>query len=239
MEKDNLKPLGLLQTIILFAIASIILFLVSHFLIPYLSAITGLETIIFWLLCAALLVFLPLVITAVIMLKSENLSMGFNSLIKRMRFQKPNKGDILWSIGGIIVIGILSGLLMYGQELVFGKQNNQPLFMSFEPLTPDRYWILALWLPYWVLNIMGEEILWRGVLLPRQEIIFKEKAWLINGFGWALFHIAFGWHLFLVLIPILLIQPYIAQKRKNSWTGVIIHATINGPSFILISFGLL
>ncbi|MBU1101553.1 MAG: CPBP family intramembrane metalloprotease [Bacteroidetes bacterium] len=216
-----------------------LLLVVTHFIIPFFSAVTGVETIIFWLLCAALLVFLPLVITAIIMLKSENQSMELTSLIKRLRFHKPDKGDILWSIGGIIAIGLISSLLMYGQEIFLGAIETQPAFMSFEPLTPGRYWILALWLPYWILNIMGEEILWRGVILPRQEISFGKKAWIVNGIGWGIFHIAFGWHLMITLIPILLIQPYIAQKRKNNWTSVIIHATINGPSFIAISFGLL
>lgn len=40
-------------------------------------------------------------------------------------------------------------------------------------------------------------------------------------------------------IRFLLILPYVVQKTKNTWTGVLIHAIINGPSFLAISFGLL
>jgi len=75
--------------------------------------------------------------------------------------------------------------------------------MHFEPLTPERTWLLAIWLPFWVLNIMGEEILWRGVLLARQEQTFGRWAWLVNSGGWLLFHLAFGWQLLVVLLPIL------------------------------------
>jgi len=76
-------------------------------------------------------------------------------------------------------------------------------------------------------------------MLPRQEVAFGKHTWLIHGFGWALFHIAFGWQLLLTLIPLIFIQSYIVQKTKNSWVGVIMHGGLNGPSFIAICFGLI
>jgi hypothetical protein len=45
------------------------------------------------------------------------------------------------------------------------------------------------------LRLNSQEFLWRGVMLPRQEIAFGKKAWIIHDFGWGLFHIAFGWQL--------------------------------------------
>jgi len=77
------------------------------------------------------------------------------------------------------------------------------------------------------------------VILPRQEVSFGKYAWIVQAIGWGLFHIAFGWQLLITLLPILFILPYIVQKRKNSWIGVLIHAAINGPSFVAISFGLI
>lgn len=81
-------------------------------------------------------------------------------------------------------------------------------------------------------------VLWRGVILPRQEAQFGQKAWLINALDWSLFHVAFGWQLGLTLLPILLVLSYLVQKSQNSWVGVIIHAAINGPGFIAVAFGL-
>ncbi len=237
--KNEIKGIGLLKSLLIFGIASAALILETQFLIPYLSNRTGCEPIIFWFLVASLGLFLPLLILAYFILKSENVKIGKHTWQDRLRFRRMNKADWLWAIGAIIVIGISSFAIMNLLEVFTGKVENQPVFMSFEPLTPDRYWILLLWLPYWILNIMGEEILWRGVLLPKQEIAFGKSTWLINGVLWGIFHIAFGWHLLLTLIPILLIQPYVVQRRKNTWIGVVIHAVINGPSFIAISFGLL
>ena len=39
-----------------------------------------------------------------------------------------------------------------------------------------------------VLNIGGEELWWRGIILPRQELAFGKWAWLVNGLLWDLFH---------------------------------------------------
>ena len=231
--------MGLLNSFLIFGIASIALFLETHFLIPFLSEKTGIEPIIFWLIVAGLGIFLPMLIVAHLILRSEGLKIDKDTWLNRLRFKKMNRADWLWSLGSIILIGILSFAIMKLLEVFIGHVESQPSFMVFEPLTPDRYWILLIWFPYWLLNILGEEVLWRGVILPRQELVFGKYAWLIHGIFWSIFHIAFGWQLLLTMLPILFIQSYVVQRRKNSWTGVVIHAVINGPSFIAISFGLL
>lgn len=144
-----------------------------------------------------------------------------------------------WSLGGLLLVGVLSWLMMLMMELMLGSFDHSPAFMSFEPLTQGRFWLLFVWLPYWLLNILGEEFLWRGVLLPRQEVAFGKHAWLIHGFGRGLFHIAFGWQLLITLLPLMFIQSYIVQKTRNFWVGVIMHGGLNGPSFIAICFGLI
>jgi len=234
-----MKKIGLLYSLLIFGIASIVLFFETHYLIPYLSKETDLESVIFWFIIAGLGMFLPMLVVAYLILRGEGVRLGSNTWIDRLRFKKMDKTDWQWTIGSIFLIGFLSFMIMKILEVFFGSLDHQPPFMFFEPLTPGRYWILLIWLPYWILNIMGEEVLWRGVILPRQEVIFKKYAWMIHGCCWGIFHIAFGWQLLVTLIPILFIQSYVVQRRKNSWIGVVIHAVINGPSFIAISFGLL
>jgi membrane protease YdiL (CAAX protease family) len=235
---ENSKVFSIPSVLIIFSAASLVLFLETHFLIPYLSDITGLDPVIFWFAVAGLGMFLPLILAAVYFIKSEGLQLNRSTWTTRMRFRKLKKGDWIWALAGIVLIGAISFTVMKVIE-TYTHFNVHPPFMSFDPLTPDKYWILLLWLPYWILNIMGEEILWRGVLLPGQEKVSGKYAWIINGAGWAIFHIAFGWQLLLTMMPILFILPYIVQKTKNSWTGVIIHAAVNGPSFIAIALGVM
>ncbi len=238
-NKTELKKLGFLGSFAIYIPAAALMYCLTKYLIPYLSKTTGQETILFWFIVAGIGIFTPLIITAILVLKSEGYKISKSTIIERLRFRKITKTDILWCFGGLIFVGIFSVLIMKGLEMVIGKFDHSPSFMSFEPLTAGRYWLLLVWAPYWILNILGEEFLWRGVMLPRQEIAFGKYTWVVHGFGWGIFHIAFGWQLLITLIPLIFIQSYIVQKTKNSWVGVIMHGALNGPSFIAICFGLI
>ncbi len=235
----EIKRLGLAGSLMIYIPASLLMFVLTKYLIPFLSRETGQETVLFWFIVGGLGIFLPLIITALLILKSEGYKINRNTLIKRLRFRRIKKQDLVWCFAGVIVVGIFSMLIIKGLELTIGEFDHSPAFMSFEPLSKGRYWLLLVWAPYWVLNILGEELLWRGVMLPRQEIAFGKFAWVIHGFGWGLFHIAFGWQLLLTLMPLIFIQSFIVQRTKNSWIGVIMHGGLNGPSFIAICFGLI
>ena len=240
MEKTiKIKKLGLLGSFAVYIPAAILMYCMTHYVIPYLRDRTGQETILFWFIVGGLGIFLPLIVTGFLILKSEGYSISKKTWIDRLRFRKITRKDLLWSFAGLFFVGLFSGVIMKGLEFFIGEFDHSPTFMSFEPLTNGRYWLLLVWFPYWILNILGEEFLWRGVMLPRQEVVFGKYTWLIHGFGWGLFHIAFGWQLLITLIPLIFIQSYIVQKRKNSWIGVIMHGGLNGPSFIAICFGII
>jgi membrane protease YdiL (CAAX protease family) len=235
----RLKRLGLIQSFAIYGSAALLMFSLTHWLIPFLSEITGQETILFWFIVGGLGIFTPLIILGFLILKSEGYRLNISTIRDRLRFRKLTRSDLLWTLTGFLAVGLLSLLIMKLLELLIGHYEQAPGFMTFEPLSKGRYWLLLVWLPFWILNILGEEFLWRGVMLPRQELAFGKKTWIIHGIGWTLFHVAFGWKLLLTLIPLIFIQSFIVQKTKNSWTGVILHAGLNGPSFIAISLGLL
>ena len=237
--QKTIKRMGWLQSGSLFIPAAFMLMVETHYLIPYLSSKTGQETILFWFIVAGIGMFFPLILVALVILNREGYGLRRSTWRERLRFKPLTQADRMWSIGSLVMIGLFSVIVMKGLEIAVGTFDHSPPFMAFEPLTPGRNWLLAVWLPYWILNIMGEEILWRGVMLPRQEIAFGNTAWLVHAAGWALFHAAFGWQLLITLLPILVIQPYVVQKRKNSWIGVIIHGGFNGPSFLAIALGML
>jgi membrane protease YdiL (CAAX protease family) len=238
-NNPQLKKLGLVGSFAIYIPATILMYVLTKYLIPFLSETTGQETILFWFIVGGLGIFTPLIVTGIIILKFEGFTISKQTWTERLRFRKITGRDLLWCFGGLIAVGVLSGLIMKGLEIAIGQFDHSPAFMSFEPLSKGRYWLLLVWFPYWILNIFGEEFLWRGVMLPRQEIAFGKYAWLIHGFGWGLFHIAFGWQLLITLIPLIFIQSYVVQKTGNSWIGVIMHGGLNGPSFIAICFGLI
>ena len=183
--------------------------------------------------------FHSLIITGVMMLRKEGGKFTKETFVERLRFRPMTRRDWRYSLLALVVIGLLTSGIMIAMQVLFSDFNHTPSFMTLDPLSPGRYWLLLAWLPYWLLNIGGEEFFWRGVLLPRQEKTFEDKTWILHGTGWAIFHIAFGWQLLVMLLPLLYIEPYVVQKTQNTWTGVFLHGVINGPSFIAIALGII
>lgn len=239
MTVTNIKPLKLLPSAIIFISAAALMWVMTRICIPFLSDITGVEPIFFWFMCGGLGVFTPLIITGVIILRKEGYRLTKETFARRLRFRRMTRRDWNYSLIALAAIGVLTAGVMFVMQAVVPGFNHTPSFMTLEPLAPGRYWLLLAWLPYWLLNIGGEEFFWRGVLLPRQEAAFGKKAWMLHGTGWAVFHIAFGWQLLIMLLPLLYIEPYVVQKTGNTWTGVFLHAVINGPSFIAIALGII
>jgi hypothetical protein len=232
--------IGIGQTAILFGVAALLLFAVTHRVIPALTERTTIEPILLWFGAAGLGVFLPLLLFGVARLRQEGVHLqSSDTWSERLRFHRMTRADWLWTAGGALAVAILAAKSILLMKICFGYVNLQPSFLRLEPLTPDRYWVLAVWLPFFLINIVGEEFLWHGVILPRQETTLGRWAWLANGLGWLGFHVAFGPSVLFVLWPTTLIIPYIVQRRGNTWIGVLIHATLNGGGFLAIAFGLL
>ncbi len=231
-------PLGLGGTLTLFGGAALLLFAATHGLIPLLAAQTGAEPVLLWFAVGGLGVFAPLLLAGWVMLRGETPGSGPDGWRRRLRFRPMTLADWVWSAAGLALIALIGIGTVAMLRLVWGDVPLHPPFLTMAPLTPGRYWILVVWLPFWALNVLGEEILWRGVVLPRQEEAFGRWAWAANGAGWLLFHVAFGPTILLTLLPIVFVLPYIVQRRQNSWIGVVIHAGVNGPGFLAVAFGL-
>jgi membrane protease YdiL (CAAX protease family) len=86
-----------------------------------------------------------------------------------------------------------------------------------------------------LLNIFGEELFWRGIVFPRQELRHGKHTFLIHGFIWGFAHLFQYW----LVLPILLSSlalSYLIQRTKNTWIGIIAHILNNGLPFIIMIF---
>ncbi len=239
MNNIPLPKMGLLTSFSIFGSAALLLYLQTHFIIPYLVKITGQESILFWFIVSALGVFLPLLVTAFAIVRKEGYKINSATWRDRMRFRKMTGRDWAWSIGGAVTAMVLSGAAVFGMKAIFGNFSASPSFMAFTPFNETgKYWMFLIWAPYWILNIMGEEILWRGAMQPRMESAFGKYTWVVTSIGWTLFHLPFGLKMLPVMLPLLIVIPFVMQQAKNSWNGVVMHALVNGPSFIAIALGL-
>jgi len=105
--------------------------------------------------------------------------------------------------------------LNYVSSLAVAEEVVQETWISFLQ-SLDRLVMLSF-------NIFGEELWWRGYILPRQEEAYGRWTWAVHGLLWLLWHVAFyPWQVFALLL-ICLTVPYIAQRRQNIWPAIIIH----------------
>jgi hypothetical protein len=69
---------------------------------------------------------------------------------------------LILAVGGIAAVGVSTGVVMV--FIVGIAESAQPAFLSLTPLGADRLWILLVWVPFWLLNILG-----RGIPVARRD----------------------------------------------------------------------
>jgi membrane protease YdiL (CAAX protease family) len=232
------------KTLLFFSASGILLYLATSFGINFTISKLGMIPMIAWFINGGV-VFIILFSTAIILLKREHQELTFKIIKEELNLRPLTRRDLVWTLIGILTVSVFSMLIMKGftrlSELYPDKINSSfsPPFLEFYVLNKSQYWIFLIWIPFFLFNIFGEELLWRGYILPRQKVNSGTANWTLNSFGWLIFHLAFGWKLVVLLLPILIINPFIVQKTKNTWTGILIHGLINGSAFLLITMGVI
>ena len=238
----ELKPISTLYSAVLFGIPAIVFIVICRVLVPLLDQHYGLHPALSWFI-GGLLIFVPLFFLAIHLALKD----GFQTkveILTRFRIKKMTARDWKFTLNGLLLIFLFTGLIMGISKILYLKFGipeieTTPSFMKFEPFHGKERLLLFVWLVMFFFNIFGEELMWRGYILPRQEMNSGNKAWIFNALFWFIFHFAFGVQLLILLIPILIILPYAVQKTGNTLVGIWIHALMNGPMFVLVSLGII
>lgn len=235
--------LSLWGTLVLFALPTFLMWLATRWGIPWLRGRLVGPDILCWFVAGGA-VFVGLFLAALAGFWIEKRSVTWAGFAARFRFRRMNRGDVLSSLAALALCGVASGVIFiawtaiaHSTALVSAPELS-PAFVQMEPLAGETLWVVAAWLPLFFFNIAGEELWWRGYMLPRQEQQHGERAWLIHAAGLTLFHLPLGVDLAIVLLPFLGALPWLVQRRQNLWTGFLFHGLLNGGSFLAVAFGL-
>jgi membrane protease YdiL (CAAX protease family) len=88
------------------------------------------------------------------------------------------------------------------------------------------WWFLGLFLVQAIFNtILGEEFLFRGVLLPKMEGVFGKWSWVANGVLFGLYHVHQPWGILDAAISGVFLFTYPSWRFKSTWMGIAVHAT--------------
>jgi membrane protease YdiL (CAAX protease family) len=84
--------------------------------------------------------------------------------------------------------------------------------------------LLGLFLTSSVFNtFLGEEFIFRGVLLPKMEGVFGKWDWVANGILFSLYHLHQPWGI-LATIPGDLVIAYSGKRFRSNWFPIILHS---------------
>ena len=73
-------------------------------------------------------------------------------------------------------------------------------------------------------TVLGEELLFRGLLLPRMAGTFGRWDWVMNGLLFGLYHLHKPWILLSAAIQGMLLFAFPSRYFRSSWFGIIAHS---------------
>jgi membrane protease YdiL (CAAX protease family) len=87
------------------------------------------------------------------------------------------------------------------------------------------WWFLGLFVLNAVFNtILGEEFLFRGVLLPKMEGVFGRWSWVANGIIFGFYHFHQPWVMLDAAISGVFLNAFPAWRFRSTWMAIIVHS---------------
>lgn len=98
--------------------------------------------------------------------------------------------------------------------------------------------VLGLFVVLGIFNtILGEELLFRGILLPKMQATFGKGDWLANGVLFGLYHLHQPWTIVPSLIGGSLGYALPSRRFRSVWMGIVLHS-LETVFFVVVALGL-
>jgi membrane protease YdiL (CAAX protease family) len=95
---------------------------------------------------------------------------------------------------------------------------------SGQALLRGNWGLLALIVAMLILNtVLGEEMLFRGLLLPRMRAAFGRADWVVNGVLFGVYHLHQPWSIPGAVVRGLM-AAYATRRLHSAWLGIIAHS---------------
>jgi membrane protease YdiL (CAAX protease family) len=73
-------------------------------------------------------------------------------------------------------------------------------------------------------TVLGEELLFRGILLPKMRGAFGKRDWLANGMIFGLYHLHQPWSIPNAIIDGTLLYALPSSRFRSTWMGIAVHS---------------
>lgn len=233
-----------LTSVALFGLPALLFLVLQRVVVPALDAGGVSPLVNFYVLALPHVLFL---VGAIVGCRREGLEEG-TTLRARLRLNPMRRGDWGWAavatlglIGGYLAVSIVAVPVLdalaraFPEPAALGRiMGDADTFAGF-PLAGNT-WIIGAFFVVIFLNVVGEELWWRGYIFPLQEQTHGSWTWVVHGLLWAGFHV-FAPTSVLLLLPGALLLAWIVQRRQNTWIALIAHGALNSLAMVRVVSG--
>jgi membrane protease YdiL (CAAX protease family) len=194
-------------------------------------------------------------VLTMIIVRSEEGNLRWSTIKKRLWLNKPRDPrtgqprSVLW-------LWVLPFLVLIASLEMFLAPALDKIWVSFFPFfaeppgfalgsaleSPEiqaqlvgAWGFLGLFFENAVFNtILGEEFLFRGVLLPKMEGVFSKWDWVANGVLHGAYHFHQPWGLLGSIVSGVFLYAFPSKRFRSTWMGIIIHSGQSALFFFLM-----
>jgi uncharacterized protein len=145
-------------------------------------------------------------------------------------------------VGGRVWLWVISFVVVYSLWSFFGFDISGPSnrnFGAFLDTASGQEFFSGTWGWYAVLvvqlifnSVLGEDLLFRGILLPRMRGVFGRGDFVANGMLFGFYHLHTPWSIPASLADFIYFA-YPARRWQSVWMSIIVHS---GQSVFVIIF---
>jgi uncharacterized protein len=161
----------------------------------------------------------------------EQRSLRWSTLLEALWLRPPRSprsgrmGGRIW----LVLIPLVLAFAVAGLIPTFGASDSRDLgsFLGSDAaqsfLSGNWGWF-AIMVVLWVFNsVLGEELLFRGFLLPRMNGAFGRGDWVANGVLFAAYHLHVPWSIPVNLLDMFIVS-YPTKRYQSAWIGIAVHS---------------
>jgi membrane protease YdiL (CAAX protease family) len=157
------------------------------------------------------------------------------------RTDQPNPRLFWWLLPAILFAGLVGfGLAGYLEAPIawLFPALRPAMYMDMAPMaSPEfqgQWWLLGVVLVSFIFNyFLGEEFLFRGILLPKMQGVFGRYDWVANSVLFGLYHLHKPWSI-LGNIVMDLGATWPARRFRSTWMAIIVHAAVSFITLALV-----
>jgi membrane protease YdiL (CAAX protease family) len=185
-----------------------------------------------------------LFVLSMIIVRREEGDLRWATLKQRLRLNTPRDPATgeprqrlwLWVIPflvGVVVVELVLASALENAWVSLFPFLAEPAGYSFDAFFGSQevleglvgaWWFLALFIVQAIFNtILGEEFLFRGILLPKMEGVFGRGSWVANSVLFGFYHLHVPWVIPNAVITGLL-YTFPAYRYRSTWMSIILHS---------------